>query len=90
MKIIRPAAAGTLESSDALVTVAPSSEGVDITIQSIVYKQFGQAIRDTVAATLAAFDVTHARVAVNDRGALDCVIQARVEAALLRAAKEDA
>ena len=40
--------------------------------------------------TAAQLGAEGARVRVQDRGAYDCVIAARVEAALLRAAKEEA
>ena len=84
-KIIRSATAGTLESSDALVTVAPHENGVD----SVVQKQFGEEIFRAVEETLRALEVKDARVSVVDRGALDCVIRARVETAVLRG-EEDA
>ena len=52
MKIIKQAVAGTLESSDLLVKVAPNDSSLDIVIQSEVIKQFGKQIRRTVAETL--------------------------------------
>ena len=89
MKLIRKAVAGTLESSDALVEVSPAP-GVELEIESAVMAQFGDAIEKCVREVLAQFDVTGAAVRVTDRGALDCTIRARVEAAVKRAAKEDA
>jgi len=89
MKLIRKAVAGTLESSDALVEVSPAP-GVELEIESAVLAQFGDAIETCVREVLAQFDVTDAAVRITDRGALDCTIRARVEAALKRAAKEDA
>lgn len=84
MKIVKTASAGTLESNDVLVTVEPG-EGIRLDIESVVYQQFGQAIRATVMDTLAALDVTDATLHLNDRGALDCTIAARVETAARRA-----
>ena len=46
--------------------------------------QFGQQILQVVRQVLAECDVQKANVRVIDRGALDCVIRARVEAAALR------
>ena len=89
MKLIRKAVAGTLESSDALVEVGPG-QGLTVEIESAVMAQFGDAIEKCVREVLAQFDVTGAAVRVTDRGALDCTIRARVEAAVKRAAKEDA
>jgi len=87
MKLMRQALAGSLESSDVQVNVAPS-ESTTIEIQSIVAAQFEDAILKTVEDVLKEFNVTAAAVRLEDRGALDCTIRARVETALLRAAKE--
>ena len=89
MKLIRKAVAGTLESSDALVEVSPAP-GVELEIESAVMAQFCDAIEKCVREVLAQFAVEGAAVRVTDRGALDCTIRARVEAAVKRAAKEDA
>ena len=89
MKIIKTAVAGTLESSDVLVEVAPAAS-VSVEIESAVLAQFGDAIEASVREVLAQFDVSGAAVRVTDRGALDCTIRARVETALKRGAKEDA
>ena len=83
-RIIKPSTAGTLESSDVLVTLEPGENGLEIDIDSVVQKQFGQAIRQTVEEVLAELDVQDAKLRVVDRGALDCVIRARVETAVLR------
>ena len=86
-KIIRRATAGTLESSDVFVTLEPG-EGLEIEIDSVVQKQFGDSIRRSVEEGLAELDVHNARLSIVDRGALDCVIRARVETAVLRGKEE--
>lgn len=87
MDILRGAVAGTLESSDAYVRIAPGDgQGITLDIESVVLAQYGPAIRRCVLETLESLGVSSCRVAVQDRGALDCVLQARVEAAALRAA----
>lgn len=83
-QIIRSATAGTLESSDVFVTLEPNDAGLEIEIDSVVLKQFGGEIRRAVEETLKDLQVTCAKVSVVDRGALDCVIRARVETAVLR------
>ncbi|MDP9500642.1 citrate lyase acyl carrier protein [Bisgaard Taxon 45] len=88
MKIIKPALAGTLESSDALIRVEPSNVGLDIEINSSVGKQFGEAIQATVENVLATLGITQAQIIVEDKGALDCVLRARLKTALLRASDE--
>ncbi|MCU6305276.1 citrate lyase acyl carrier protein [Enterobacter quasiroggenkampii] len=84
MKIVQAAMAGTLESSDLMVKVSPVESGLDVVIESEVYKQFGDRIAEVVNETLAAFNIEQGQIIVDDKGALDCVIRARVQAALLR------
>ncbi len=83
-KIVKRATAGTLESSDVFVTLEPCDSGLEIEIDSVVQKQFGEAIRRVAEETLNELDIHQARLSIVDRGALDCVIRARVETAILR------
>ena len=84
MRIVREAVAGTLESSDVLVRVEPCDHCLEIVIESPVRRQFYEDIKKVVDLTLADFSVTEGRICLNDRGALDCVIAARLETAILR------
>ena len=84
MDIQKPAVAGTLESSDALVSVEPGGNGIELTLTSSVMNQYGRQIKETVLATLERLEVNDARVTVVDKGALDCTIAARVECAVFR------
>ena len=86
MKIERAAVAGTLESSDAQITVEPGTEGIELTIESSVIHQFGKQIRAVVLETLERLDVKDAKIKVVDKGALDCTLKARVECAVYRSA----
>ena len=83
MDILRNASAGTMESSDAYVEIAPGT-GLQIRLESVVAQQFGDAIDAVVREVLAEQGVQNANVRVVDRGALECVIRARVETAVLR------
>ena len=85
MKIKQSAVAGTLESSDVLVTVEPHEGSVELDISSSVINQYGRQIRATVVDTLKRLDVDEARVTIVDKGALDCTLKARVECAIFRA-----
>lgn len=89
MRIIRAASAGTLESSDAYVEIEPGTEGIQLQLESVVMDQFGDAIRETVQQVLQEQGVENANVHLVDRGALDCVIRARVETAVLRGGKAE-
>ena len=88
MKTVQRATAGTLESSDVLVEVEPCS-GIVIEIESAVLPQFGDAIEGSVRDVLRALGVTDARLHLMDRGALDCTLRARVEAAVRRAMRAE-
>ena len=83
MEIVKIASAGTMESSDAYVEIEPAAS-LEIQLESVVKEQFGQQIQEVVKEVLAQCGVEKACVRVIDRGALDCVIRARVETAVLR------
>ena len=89
MEILKRASAGTMESSDAYVEIEPSQNGLHIQLESVVKGQFGEAIDATIREVLAEQGIENANVRVVDRGALECVLRARVETAVLRG-KEDA
>lgn len=84
MDILKSASAGTMESSDVYVEIEPGSNGLNIILESVVEKQFGENIKNTVKEVLMEQGVENANIRVVDRGALDCVIRARVETAILR------
>ncbi len=87
MKIEKPAVAGTLESSDAMVTVEPNdgdNNGITLELDSSVMQQYGRQIKKVIMETLDRLNVTDARIHVVDKGALDCTLKARVECAVYR------
>lgn len=86
MKIVREALAGTLESSDLMVRIAPRERGIEIVLQSEVVHQFGVQIEAVVRDTLDKLGVDAAELLIEDKGALDCVIRARVQTVVQRAA----
>lgn len=84
MDIVKPATAGTLESSDVQITLEPA-DSFHIDIQSNVLNQYGRQIKQTVEEILQQHHITRVRVQVIDKGALDCTIRARTECAVFRA-----
>ena len=82
MEIKKAAMAGTLESSDAQITVEPGTDGIELSIESSVIHQFGSQIRKVALDTLERLEVTNGRIVIVDKGALDCTIKARLECAL--------
>ena len=85
MKIEKPAIAGTLESSDCMVTVEPGEGSVRLELDSAVIHQFGNQIRKVVFETLGNLGVDDVKITIVDKGALDCTIKARIEGAVYRA-----
>ena len=81
------AVAGSLESNDILITISGSSTGGNansVSLSSIVINQFGPAIRAVIDQCLEASGLTGVDVAVQDKGALECTIKARMETAIAR------
>jgi len=84
MEIVKNASAGTMESSDVYVEIEPGNSGIQLQLESVVALQFGESIRRVVAEVLNELGVSDANVRVVDRGALECVLRARVETAVMR------
>ena len=84
MKIMKNATAGTMESSDVYVEIEPGTDGIQLQLESVVAQQFGESIKAVVREVLQEQGVENANVRVVDRGALECVIRARVETAVIR------
>ena len=84
MKILKNAVDGTMESSDVYVQIEPGTDGIQLQLESVVAQQFGESIQRVVREVLQEQGVENANVRVVDRGALECVIRARVETAILR------
>ena len=84
MKILKNAVAGTLESIDLFVQIEPDENNLTLEIDSVVANQHMDAIRAAVLETLKEFEVSSGKIFIKDKGALDCVIRARVETALKR------
>ena len=78
-----------MESSDAYVEIEPYENGIVIELESVVKNHFGENIKASINDVLKEQSVENAIVRIKDRGALDCVIRARVETAVLRGKEED-
>ena len=89
MEVKKIAVAGTLESSDCMVTVEPGTHGIELELESAVIRQYGRQIRKVTLETLDRLGVSNAKVSMVDKGALDCTIKARVECALFRACEHE-
>lgn len=84
--VINSAIAGTLESSDIMISLEPNEgKGIEIQLKSTVENQFGNQIKKVIREKLEELGVTDVLVIANDKGALDCTIKARVTTAISRA-----
>lgn len=83
---MKTAQAGTLESMDCLVTLeeAPPGAGIAVAISGASAARFKSAMEKKIKETLASLGVKDMNVTVQDNGALDIVLGARVEAACKR------
>jgi citrate lyase subunit gamma (acyl carrier protein) len=87
---LKNAAAGTLESGDIMIQIAPAeTKGLHIELDSTVAAQFGRQIRTVITETLTGLGIEDADVKATDKGARDCTIRARVTAAAVRATGKD-
>ncbi|WP_291579668.1 citrate lyase acyl carrier protein [Clostridium sp. UBA6640] len=78
--------AGNEKSDDVLVKVQLDEvEGITIDIKSKIKKIFGKHMEIAVREALSELNVENAKVEVEDFGALDFVIKARVKTAIKRA-----
>ena len=75
--------AGSLESNDVLVTVK-EADGVNITVKSIVYDFFKNQMEKVIKDTLTELNIENISVSVEDKGALDYTIKARLLTAISR------
>ena len=78
--------AGSLESNDAIITVK-ESDGLKITVKSIVYDFFHMQIEEVIKSTLQEKNLENVEVICDDKGALDYTIRARLLTAIARMEK---
>lgn len=88
MEIKETASAGTIEKCDCLVTVSKGEGNIKINLSSKVLYQYGDSIRNTILQTLKKLDINDVTVDVEDMGAFEYVIVARLEAAIYRSQKQ--
>jgi len=83
MDIKKEAVAGSLESSDCLVMIRPS-DLLQVDLESLVQEKYGSQILQLVEETLKELNITSGYLKINDRGALDYCLRARVKSAVKR------
>ena len=90
MKIINSAHAGTLESSDIYIQVNPIKKDIiEIELESSVEELYGEMIEELIRKTLNEMNISYIHVNIQDKGAMDLVIKARLQAAVFRACESN-
>ena len=84
--LLHTASAGTLESSDCLVTVSPS-EKLDLEYKGANSTVFAERTLCLVESVAKEYGIKGATISIQDQGALEITIRARLETALERAGK---
>lgn len=88
MKILRESIAGSLESSDCLIMVKPDHE-LKVDIESTVIERYGRRIREIADDMINSLNITAGYIKIQDRGALDYCLRARLFTAIERAGVEN-
>jgi len=90
-RILREAEAGMLDKSDVLIKLRPgaSGSGMQLDIESKVMALFGDQIKTSVVEEIEKYQLSDIEVSVQDQGALDYAIRARVQTAIERAIVEE-
>ena len=85
-KIVKKASCGNeAQNADCVVTIEPSKKkGITFELTSLVAGQFGKQIEESTYDELKKYGITDAKVSIVDRGAIDPVLRARLEAAIKR------
>lgn len=87
MILLRTASAGTLESSDCVVTVSPA-EKMELEYKGANSAVFAERTRQLVDDVAKQYALEGAQISIQDQGALEITMRARLETALQRAGKE--
>ena len=89
-EIKKKAQVGNVEqNADCVIVIEPSENGKnEILLESLVKTQYGDAIVASAEDELKKYNVTNAKLTITDRGAIDCVLRARLEAVIKRGLEE--
>jgi citrate lyase subunit gamma (acyl carrier protein) len=89
MDIIQTVKAGTLESGDILITIAPHDSKLIIEVETPVEALYGEKIKQEILDILTNLEITKGVIKAIDKGALKYTVAARMETAINRACLEE-
>ena len=75
LEIVKMATAGTVESNDILIMISKGDGSIDIDLESVVEKQYGDSIKKVIHDTLIEEGIDNVKVIAKDKGALDFTIR---------------
>ena len=85
-KIVKTACCGNeAQNADCVVTIAHGNGSIEFELNSLVQTQYGESIKASTYDELAKYGITDCKISIVDRGAIDCVLRARLEAVIKRA-----
>lgn len=87
MKLLRTASAGTIESSDCLATVSPA-DSTEIAYNGANSVIFAKRTKKLINGVLEENNISAAKVTVQDQGAIEITIKARLRTAIARASMD--
>ena len=88
-KIVKKATVGQeKQNADCVITIEPAKKGIELNFSSLVGVQYGDDMKKTIYDELEKYGITDAKVTVVDRGAIDCVLRARLETVIKRGMEE--
>lgn len=88
MEINEKASAGTTDKNDCLITVSKGEGEVKINLSSKVLYEYGESIKNLIHKTLSRLSIDNVTVDIEDMGAFEYVIVARLEAVVYRSIKQ--
>ncbi len=88
MEIKRKVICGNENKGDIRITIEPVKQGLEINISSTHGKLFYTQIAETVNNTINKCGIINAKINILDNGAMDFVVKARMESAIMKASRE--
>jgi len=90
LTIKKEAKAGLDDKEDALIHLVPGEKGsgIQLEVESKVETMFGDQIKKSALEVLNSYKLTDVKVTIQDKGALDYALRARLKTAIERALKE--
>lgn len=84
MEIKETGVAGTTDKNDCKVTISKGNGNIEIILNSKVIYEYGDHIKEIIKNELTKWNIDNVHIEIEDMGAFDHIIKARLEAAIFR------